>query len=67
MADSNPILNNPYEEPRFHYATTSDGELDFERIEVGRRVFSPELQAVPINAGTQREISPVNEAAPKSG
>ena len=67
MADSNPILNNPYEEPRFHYATTSDGELDFERIEVGRRVFSPELQTVPINTGTQRETPPVNEMAPKSG
>jgi len=23
MADENPILNNPYEGPRFHYATTA--------------------------------------------
>jgi len=31
MAEENPILNNPYEEPGWHYATNLEGELDYER------------------------------------
>lgn len=30
MSEGNPILNNPYEEPRLHYATNVEGELDYE-------------------------------------
>ena len=29
-SDATPILNGPYEEPEFHYATTTDGNLDYE-------------------------------------
>ncbi len=47
MPSDNPILNNPYEEPVAHYATNLDGELDYERVVSGRRVFTPDIQSVP--------------------
>jgi type III restriction enzyme len=62
MADSNPILNNPYEEPRFHYATTLDGGLDYEHAKKGRRVFTSEVQGVPIKTGSPKELLPVHES-----
>jgi len=31
MTDENPILNNPYEPPVWHYATNLQGELDYKR------------------------------------
>ncbi len=46
--DGNPILNNPYEEPFWHYATNFQGELDYSRPVRGRRVFTPEVQTIPI-------------------
>src|SRR5437867_2987080 len=42
MADENPILNNPYEEPSWHYATNLQGELDYSCPVKGRRIFTPE-------------------------
>ncbi len=30
MASDNPIPNNPFEEPRLHYATNLKGELDYD-------------------------------------
>src|ERR1017187_7354015 len=61
MPDDNPILNNPYEEPKLHYATNLDGELDYSRPQEGRRVFTPEMQSIPIRQGTQREMLEINE------
>lgn len=29
--EQNPILNNPYEEPTWHYSTNLQGELDYAR------------------------------------
>ena len=63
MPNNNPILNNPYEEPVAHYATNLAGELDYERIVPGRRVFTPEIQSVPVRAGPQGELLDVNDAA----
>ena len=40
-----PILNGPYEEPVWHYATAEDGSLDYERPLPGRRVFAPTTEA----------------------
>ncbi|MGH8018380.1 MAG: hypothetical protein ACREIA_08830 [Opitutaceae bacterium] len=51
--NANPILNNPYEEPRLHYATNSAGELDYERPLEGRRPFTPEMHSVPVRVGSQ--------------
>ena len=40
MADENPILNNPYEEPVWHYATNLQGELDYSRPVIDDEAFS---------------------------
>lgn len=43
MAEQNPILNNPYEEPRFHYDTDIDNNLDYSKVLEGRRPFSTNI------------------------
>jgi len=63
MADENPILNNPYEEPAQHYATNLEGELDYSRPVKGRRVFTPEIQIIPIRQGSQGELMDSNQVA----
>lgn len=45
---SNPILNTPYEEPKLHYFTNSDGSLNYEEIMEVRRPSSPEVPSVPL-------------------
>jgi len=63
MSDNkNPILNNPYEAPKRHYATRMNGKLDYEDIREGRRIFVPVNQsAIPSRAGKQKEVFDVNE------
>jgi type III restriction enzyme len=63
MADENPILNNPYEEPAWHYATNLAGELDYANPVKGRRVFTPEIQPIPVRQGAQEELLELNEVA----
>jgi type III restriction enzyme len=63
MAGENPILNNPYEEPSWHYATNSQGELDYSQPVKGRRIFTPEIQSIPVRQGEQGELLEFNEAA----
>ena len=63
MADENPILNNPYEEPHWHYATNLQGELDYSRPVKGRRVFTPEVQTIPVRQGQQGDLMELNEVA----
>ena len=41
--ENNPILNSPYREPRWHYATDLQGNLNYEDIRRDRRVFDPNL------------------------
>lgn len=43
----NPILNNPYEEPRFHYDSYSNGNLDYSKILDGRRPYTTNLSVTP--------------------
>lgn len=59
----NPILNNPYEEPRLHYATSPDGELDYNEVIEGRRIFTADPIAIPVRQGRQRSLYEVNEYA----
>lgn len=49
MADSDksPILNNPYEEPKFFYDTDMGGNLDYSRILEGRRPFTTSIDITP--------------------
>jgi len=63
MTDENPILNNPYEPPVWHYATNLQGELDYTRPVKGRRIFTPEVQTIPIRQGAQGELMELNEVA----
>lgn len=42
-----PILNNPYEEPQWHYDATIEGNLDYSKILEGRRPYSPNLTVMP--------------------
>jgi len=37
--EKTPILNNPYEEPKYHYSTNTNGELDYEKIEIDDEAF----------------------------
>ena len=43
----NPILNNPYEEPRFYYDTDASGNLDYTRICNGRRPYTSQINITP--------------------
>ncbi len=61
MSENNPILNNPYEEPRLHYATNVEGELDYEQIMEGRRFFTGQVAAMPVTVGPQKEFASVSD------
>ena len=62
MAGENPILNNPYTEPLRHYATSDSGELNYDSIVAGRRLFTGKLQAIPVRQ-VQGELLSVQEMA----
>ena len=49
ISDNNisPILNNPYEEPKWHYGATLDGNLDYSEILEGRRPYAANLTVIP--------------------
>lgn len=74
MSSENPILNSPYDEPRFHYATTAigneKGSIDYAKIVAGRRIFNPEIegQAAPVRKKDgQTQIFEVNDFAAEYG
>lgn len=48
MNNDNPILNNPYEEPRYHYNADIDGNLDYSQRLEGRRPYIGNIQIPPI-------------------
>ncbi|MCR5888351.1 DEAD/DEAH box helicase family protein [Hymenobacter sp. J193] len=52
----NPILNNPYDEPRKAYQMAPDGSLDYSVIKSGRRPYSPDAQVLPKKVGKQKEL-----------
>ena len=45
--EQSPILNNPYEEPRFHYDAFSNGNLDYSKVLEGRRPYTSNLSVTP--------------------
>jgi type III restriction enzyme len=63
MSVDNPIINNPYLEPKQHYATDADGSLNYLDIREGRRHFTPDVQVIPIKQGPQGSIFDVNDLA----
>lgn len=42
-----PILNNPYEEPKFHYDVDLNGNLDYTKILEGRRPYYSHIGIAP--------------------
>jgi len=66
VSADNPILNNPYREPERHYATNLDGELDYEKVVEGRRMFSGSVQTVPAPQRAQRSLLEINQVAAAS-
>lgn len=63
QAAASPILNGPYSEPDFHYATAADGSLNYEDPRKGRRIFAPQTPQVPIGKQPQGSIFDVNDFA----
>lgn len=53
-----PILNNPYEEPLYHYDNRSNGDLSRERVLPGRRAFDAQvaLNFIPTGDNRQQEL-----------
>jgi len=47
MSNDNPILNNPYDEPRYHYNVDINGNLDYGSILDGRRPYMGNIQITP--------------------
>lgn len=45
--EQSPILNNPYEEPRYHYDAFSNGNLDYSKVLEGRRPYTSNLSVTP--------------------
>lgn len=67
MESENPILNSPYEEPLLHYATDDEGALDYAKVVKGRRIFTPDIQVIPVKQGPQQTMFEVNERAAEYG
>jgi type III restriction enzyme len=61
--EQGPILNGPYDEPEYHFATGSDGHLDYRDRRPGRRVFAPDTPQVPLAVQAQSELYDINELA----
>lgn len=62
-ATLSPILNGPYSEPVQHYATATDGSLDYQDPRAGRRIFVPQTPQVPIGKQPQGSLYDVNDFA----
>ena len=58
-----PILNGPYDEPEYHYATTPEGNLDYEDKRRGRRIFAPDTPQVPLGKQPQAGMFDLNDFA----
>ena len=63
MNNGNPILNNPYKPPEYHYATDpKDGSLNYNDKRKGRRIFSKERLVIPTKQ-IQASLLEFNETA----
>lgn len=57
MFSDNPILNSPYQEPKLHYDTDSEGSLDYNNICKGRRIFKPDSAVIPTRQSGKKKSS----------
>ena len=67
MISNNPILNSPYLEPKLHYDTDSEGNLDYNNIVEGRRIFKPDATVIPTRQTGQKEVFEWNDDAAEYG
>ncbi|MEA5139225.1 BPTD_3080 family restriction endonuclease [Arcicella rigui] len=67
MIADNPILNSPYQEPKLHYNTNSEGSLDYTDICKGRRVFKQDSAVIPSRQKGQKEVFEWNDDALQYG
>jgi len=58
---NNPILNTPYAEPDWHYATDGVGNLNYQDVRTGRRVFAPDTPQVPLQNARQGSMFDLND------
>lgn len=67
--EKSPILNNPYEEPAWHYDTDLDGNLDYERILEGRRPYTSQIGIQPKQTGSDTLFhgSDIEDSDPNAG
>ena len=56
-----PILNNPYEEPLYHYDTDAEGNLDYDNVREGRRPFATEVSLTAKKRGGQGDLFTGND------
>ena len=57
MISHNPILNSPYLEPKLHYDTESEGNLDYNNVVEGRRVFKPDSAVIPARQARKKYLN----------
>lgn len=51
VSSDNPVLNNPYEEPKYYYDTDLNGNIDYATVINGRRPFGYDVNIVPNQRG----------------
>lgn len=57
IQNDNPVLNNPYEEPKYYYDTDLSGNIDYNKVINGRRPFGYDVNIVPNKRGEQTIFS----------
>lgn len=63
MNNTNPILNNPYLAPRYHYAVDpKDGSLNYNDIRKGRSIYTKGLSVIP-QKQVQASLLELNDTA----
>ena len=55
--NDNPVLNNPYEEPRYYYDTDMNGNIDYQTVINGRRPYGYDVNIVPKKRGEKTFFS----------
>ena len=55
--NENPVLNNPYEEPKYYYDTDMNGNIDYATVINGRRPFGYDVNIVPKKRGDKTFFS----------
>ena len=55
--NDNPVLNNPYEEPKYYYDTDMNGNIDYSKVINGRRPYGYDVNIVPKKRGDKTLFS----------